>query len=313
MPISRDNLDNFVRWISSLKPLSEYSGCNVLNQARFSFDLSVADFYYSICNGHSLIAVPDFAEEKINVAMLTPTFIRLCLLDERFNSRECPSLRCIYSCGELLDKKTARKLLLRFPHLRLINAYGPTEATSAISGIEITEEMLQDEKPLPVGEMSTNAVDVVIDDGEIVLKGKSVSSGYLNGEAGGFFKENGLCCYRTGDLGYIHNGLLYCTGRKDSQVKYKGYRIELMDIENNIASINGVRECAVTARRTDGNSVKTIKAFVSTSAAEYDDRYIKDELSRLIPDYMIPRTIVILDRLPVNRNGKIDRKALEEL
>ena len=325
VPISIENLDNFAQWISTLKPLSEYAGCNVLNQASFSFDLSVADMYYSLLNGHSLIEmdldaaeeyghiIPLFVREKINVAMLTPTFIRLCLLDESFNAENCPELRCIYSCGEVLDKKTARKLLTRFPSLKLINAYGPTEATSAVSGIVITETMLQDDRPLPVGDMNTNATEIVIDDGEIVLKGKSVSRGYLQGPDDSFFAEKGLQCYRTGDLGYIRDGMLYCTGRRDSQVKYNGYRIELMDIENNIISIPGVQECAVIAKYTENNNVKTIKAFVAAEAAEFDSSYIRNELSKKIPGYMVPRTITVLDRLPVNKNGKIDRKALAEL
>jgi D-alanine--poly(phosphoribitol) ligase subunit 1 len=325
VPISTENLDNFTQWISGLRPLSEYAGCNVLNQANFSFDLSVADMYYSLCNSHSLIEmdldvteeysgiVPLFSREKINVAMLTPTFIRLCLLDESFCAEKCPELKCIYSCGELLDKKTARKLLVRFPCLKLINAYGPTEATSAVSGIVITETMLKDDRPLPVGDMRTNAVDIVIDDGEIILKGKSVSPGYLGDIDGGFFSENGLQCYRTGDLGYILDGMLYCTGRKDSQVKYNGYRIELMDIENNIISIPGVQECAVIAKYTESNTVKTIKAFVNAEAKDLNPAIIRNELSKKIPGYMIPRTIEILDRLPVNQNGKIDRKALAEL
>ncbi len=322
VPISAENLDNFVQWISSLRPLSEYTGCSVLNQASFSFDLSVADMYYSLCNGHSLIEydseeysdiAPLFKREKINVAMLTPTFIRLCMLDESFNRQECPELRCIYSCGELLDKKTAQKLFVRFPNLKLINAYGPTEATSAVSGIVITEALLQSGQPLPVGDMNTNATEIVIDDGEIVLKGKSVSRGYLQGPDDGFFAEKGLQCYRTGDLGYIRDGMLYCTGRRDSQVKYNGYRIELMDIENNIINIPGVQECAVIAKYTENNNVKTIKAFVTTEAAELDSSYIRNELSKKIPGYMVPRTITVLDRLPVNKNGKIDRKALAEL
>ena len=325
VPISVENLDNFAWWISGLRPLSEYAGCNVLNQASFSFDLSVADMYYSLCNSHSLIEmdldvteeysdiVPLFSREKINVAMLTPTFTRLCLLDESFSAEKCPELKCIYSCGELLDKKTTSKLMARFPSLKLINAYGPTEATSAVSGIVITEAMLQDDRPLPVGDMRTNAVDIVIDDGEIVLKGKSVSPGYLGSLAGGFFSEDGRQCYRTGDLGYIHEGMLYCTGRKDSQVKYNGYRIELMDIENNIISIPGVQEYAVIAKYTENNTVKTIKAFVTADTKALKPAHIRNELSKKIPGYMIPRTIEILDRLPVNQNGKIDRKALAEL
>ena len=107
--------------------------------------------------------------------------------------------------------------------------------------------------------------------------------------------------------------MLYCTGRKDSQVKYKGYRIELQDIENNINSIPGVHDCAVIAKYTDGNSVKTIKAFAVTEDSKYDSNYIREKLQQKVPDYMIPRTIEILGRLPVTQNGKIDRKGLAEL
>lgn len=317
VPISVENLDNFASWVSNLKPLSEYTGCNVLNQAGFGFDLSVADIYYSLSNGHTLVAMdldtaseyssiyPLFCREKINVAVLTPTFIRLCLLEENFNHSNCPELKCIYTCGEPLDKKIVQKLFAKFPSIKLINAYGPTEATSAVSGIVVTEAMLNDEKPLPVGDMKTNATEIIIDSGEIVLKGKSVSPWYLEGGPDGF--------YRTGDLGYIQDGLLYCLGRRDSQVKYKGYRIELMDIENNIKEIPGVRDCAVTASYTAEHTAKTIKAFVSAEAQEYDSSYIRKELEKKIPDYMIPKTITILDSLPMNQNGKIDRKKLAEL
>ena len=325
VPISVKNLDNFVQWISSLKPLAEYSGCTVLNQARFSFDVSVADIFYSLCNGHTLVAMdldtagdyssiyPLFCRENINVAVLTPTFMRLCLLEEKFNSINCPNLKCIYACGEPLDKKTVNKLFARFPLIKLINAYGPTEATSAVSGIVITETMLKDDKPLPVGDMDTNATEILIDSGEIVLCGKSVSRGYLQGVTGGFFCKDGLQCYRTGDLGFIQDGLLYCSGRRDSQVKYKGYRIELLDIENNIKEIPGVSDCAVIVSYTAEHTAKTIKAFVSTYAPEYDSEYIRKELEKMIPDYMMPRTIIILDSLPINQNGKIDRKRLAEL
>ena len=325
VPISVENLDNFVQWISALKPLSEYSECIVLNQAKFSFDLSVADIFYSLCNGHTLVAMdldtaadyssiyPLFWRENIDVAVLTPTFMRLCLLEEKFNSINCPNLKCIYACGEPLDKKTVHKLFSRFPLIKLINAYGPTEATSAVSGIVITETMLKDDKPLPIGDMNTNATEIFIDSGEIVLCGKSVSRGYLQGVVGGFFCKDGLQCYRTGDLGFIQDGLLYCSGRRDSQVKYKGYRIELMDIENNIKEIPGVNDCAVTASYTAEHTAKTIKAFVATDAPEYDSEYIRKELEKKIPDYMQPRTITILDSLPINKNGKIDRKRLAEL
>ncbi len=312
VPISKDNLNNFIDWISSIKPLCDYEDVNVLNEASFSFDLSVADLYYSLCNGHTLYALNDDINdgldelfkvmENIDVAVLTPTFIKLCLLNRDFNSDSYKRLKCIYFCGEQLEVKTVKKIFDVFPNLNVINAYGPTEATSAVSSILITKDML-DETLLPVGDINTFATDIRIVNDEIVLSGKSVFNGYLGSNE--LIKE-----YHTKDIGYIKDGKLYCKGRLDSQVKYKGYRIELNDIEYNINKINGVMECAVVAKYDDNNNVKTIKAFVVTNK---DSNYIKEELEKLIPIYMMPKSIKVIDRLPVNSNGKVDRKALRDL
>ncbi len=322
VPISKTNLNNFITWISNLKPLCKYKEVNVLNQASFSFDLSVADFYYSLCNGHTLIALDcDIQEEynkvfdtikKINVAIITPTFMKMLLLNKDFNSNNYPYLKCVYFCGEQLEVKTARKLLEAFPNLKIINAYGPTEATSAVSGIQITKEMVDTLSLLPVGEVTNFATDILIDKDEIILKGDSVFNGYLGDYIGGYYKEDNINCYKTGDIGYIEDGKLYCKGRKDTQVKYKGYRIELNDIEYNINLIKDVKDCAVIAKKDGDLITKTIKAFVVVEN-NHDENYIKDELEKLIPSYMMPKTIKIVDSLPINRNGKIDRKALSEL
>lgn len=322
VPISKTNLNNFIDWISNLEPLCEYKNVNVLNQASFSFDLSVADLYYTLCNGHTLVAFDsdiqeDFNEifnlmSEIDVAVMTPTFMKLCLLNEDFKEEKYPKFKCVYFCGEQLEIKLVKKLFLAFPNLKIINAYGPTEATSAVSAITITEKMANELKLLPVGEVNKFATDIEIIDNEIILKGKSVFGGYLSDFIGGFYKENGINCYKTGDIGYIEDGKLYCKGRKDSQVKYKGYRIELNDIEYNINLIKGVKDCAVVAKYNDDLVVKTIKAFVVVEDG-IENNYIKKKLEKYIPEYMIPKTIKIMEKLPINANGKIDRKALSEL
>lgn len=314
--ISYDNLNNFISWICSLKPLKDYKDINVLNQACFSFDLSVADLYYSLVNGHTLIALEDADNYEeifktladVNVAVMTPTFIKLCLLDPLFNRDNYHKLKCVYFCGEQLEVKTVIKLFRAFPDLNVINAYGPSEATSAVSAVNITKDMLRS-KLLPVGDMGNLASDIQIIDGEIVIKGKSVFRGYLGNIAGGHYKENNVDCYRTGDIGYIEDNRLYCVGRGDRQIKYKGYRIELDDIEYHINQIPYVKECCVIAKYSDDCIVKAIKAFVVLEKDAKADG-IKDELAKKIPRYMIPKTIEVLDRLPVNQNGKIDRKAL---
>ena len=322
VPISNTNLNNFVDWISKLKPLCDYKDINVLNQASFSFDLSVADLYYSLCNGHTLVALDNDIQEEydelfnimseIDVAVMTPTFMKLCLLNNSFNSNNYPKLKCIYFCGEQLEVKLVEKIFDCFPNVTVINAYGPTEATSAVSAIIITKEMADNMELLPVGKIEKFATEIDIIDDEIVLKGKSVFGGYLGDYIGGYYKENDINCYRTGDIGYIKDGMLFCKGRKDSQIKFKGYRIELNDIEYNINLIKGVKECAVVPKYNDNLVVKTIKAFVVVEE-NIDIDYIKTELEKHIPIYMIPKSIKIIDKLPINQNGKIDRKALSEL
>ncbi len=320
VPISKANLINFVDWISHLEPLSSYQNICVLNQASFSFDLSVADFYYSLCNGHTLISFDGNFQNlddlflllsKIHVAVMTPTFMKFCLLNQDFCAENYPNLQCVYFCGERLESVLVQKLFLAFPHIHVINAYGPTEATSAVSAIQITKEMATEDF-LPVGEVKNFATDIEIMDHEIVLKGKSVSKGYLSGSFQSFYEENGISCYKTGDIGYIKDGKLYCKGRMDRQVKYKGYRIELDEVEGYFYYIEGVKDCAVIAKYADDFSLKMLKAFVVVQG-NLDGDVIKRELAKYIPKYMIPKTIQIVQKLPVNANGKIDRKVLYKL
>lgn len=105
--------------------------------------------------------------------------------------------------------------------------------------------------------------------------------------------------------------MLYCRGRIDNQIKYKGYRIELGEIENNFLKINGVKEAVVVAKENNG-VIKFIKAYI-TIDEEISTEYIKVELKKILPEYMIPKIIEILESIPINNNGKYDRKKLKKL
>lgn len=316
VPISYDNLDNFTRWITNLEPVNGFEHAGVFNQAEFSFDLSTAAIYYALFGGHAIIQNEengDFAavfdtitKNEANVFVVTPTFMRMLMLNRGFCEDNYPFIKCVYFCGETLQKSLVCAVFERFHDIRIINAYGPTEATSAVCAIEITKEVLEHEELLPVGTISDAATEIEIEDGEIVLKGKSVFSGYLGEEVG----KRLVSGYKTGDIGYIHAGKLYCKGRKDSQIKYKGYRIELSEIETDISRIPGVENCAVVAKKNPEGEVKMIKAFFS---GEAEENFIRKELSEKLPDYMIPKIIRKLPKLPMNKNGKTDRKELEKL
>ena len=317
VPISYENLDHFTDWITCLEPLRGFQAVNVLNQADFSFDLSVADLYYALCGGHRLLLSGE-AEDiyrdfggwaRSCVAVVTPTCLRLCLHQDWFNASECPMLRCVFLCGEPLPPETVKKLFNVFPDISVINAYGPTEATCAVSAAVITKEMAERLPLLPVGKAESAAVRIEIESGEIVLKGNSVFGGYLNGASGGYFRQGDVNCYRTGDLGFYEDGWLFCRGRKDRQIKYKGYRIELDEIELQIDRMEGVDACAVTVKRDSAGAVTMIKAVYTGTA---QPERIKEALRRELPGYMVPKLIRRADSLPVNANGKLDRKALNE-
>lgn len=323
VPISRQNLAGFAAWIGGLEPLRRYQGVRVLDQASFSFDLSAADFYYALCGGHTLAGLPRSAQEDCgrlfralealqpDVMAVTPTFLRLCLLEPSFRAEQYPGLRCVYLCGERLEPGLVRRLFAAFPGVRVLNAYGPTEATSAVCAVEITRAMAEAEPLLPVGRLDGSAAAISVENGEIVLRGGGVFGGYLDGAAGGHWRENGVDCYRTGDRGFVRDGRLYCTGRTDRQIKYKGYRIELDDIEANLNRIAGVRQSAVVASRGPDGAVKRLQAFAELEEGTDLDA-VRRELARRLPPYMVPGRLHSVEALPVNANHKIDRRRLGE-
>ena len=324
VPITYQNLNNFINWITKTKELKQCKNINILSQASFSFDLSVMDIYFSIYKKNTIIAIEDnsnnslnntlktIKKEKINLPIMTPTFVKMLLLDNNFNRENYPDINNMFFCGECLETVVAKKIKERFSQVMLINAYGPTEATCCVTLTEITNNMLCLDY-LPVGRISTSACKIEIENNEIILKGKSVFQGYLDINSDNYYKENNINCYKTKDLGYIKNDLLYCTGRLDNQIKYLGYRIELGDIENNLLKLKEIREAVVVAKyKENTNIVKLIKAYIVLND-NINKEEIKEKLKKLLPHYMIPKVIEILDTIPVNNNGKYDRKKLSKL
>lgn len=316
VPISYANLGNFTRWICSDEVLSGFEHPVVLSPASFGFDLSVAGIYYALSAGGTIVTVSREEQKSFDgifaalqknsaeIAVLTPTFMKLCLLNADFNEENFPRLRCCWFCGERLEKALCEKLLRRFPSLKIINAYGPTEATCAVCSAMITAETLAAGEPLPVGDISSAACKIEIENGEIILSGKSVFGGYIGAaeRTGGRFA--------TGDIGEIRSGKLYCTGRIDGRIKYKGYRIELGDIEANILAIGGVRACCAVAKRSKNGDTAYIKVFVSAEPT-LGEETLRTALKSALPEYMIPKVIEFLPQLPVNEHGKTDRRLLE--
>ena len=306
--VSLGNLEHFLRWASALPDVAAVLGGTAVGQASWSFDLSVADLYLSLLGGGTHVALT--GEEKGDFAALfrrleasdpsllvvTPSFLRLCLTEPSFGPARLPRLRTVFSCGEVLPPAAARRLLDRFPGVALLNAYGPTEATCAVCAVPISREMCTG--PLPIGVVGEGAVDISLEEGEIVLAGASVAPRF--GEK-----------YSTGDLGYVEKGLLYWAGRRDLQLKYKGYRLEPARIEGALEALPQVERAAVLPRRDGAGQVKGLTAFVEGTGLEPE--MLAQALAERLPPSQIPGQWRLLDRMPLTHNGKCDRKRLEEM
>ncbi|MGX8940801.1 AMP-binding protein [Symbiopectobacterium sp. Eva_TO] len=322
--IGRESLWHFMKWVRQDFALPEVPV--LMNHAVFSFDLSLIPLLANLAtSGHIVLnAKEDIAAENwldrlksngVSVWVSTPSFAYQRLLSPQFSSDYLPDLSVFVFIGEVLNKALVKQLRRRFPHAKILNSYGPTEATIATTVIEITDDILHSENDLlPIGVMMPNSRMEITSDGELIIWGKNVMRGYL-----GLAKENAekllhresemFRGYRTGDLGYENvDGLLYCQGRNDSQIKLNGYRIEIKEIENRLLAMSDISEAVVLPLMKSGGGVLRIAAFCVTHLAP---EAIKTSLSKVIPHYMVPSQIIIKDALPLNPNGKIDRKLLD--
>ena len=330
--ITYKNLDSCINWLNSFIRIK--NGV-ILNQANFSFDLSVADLYLSLLTAseHFILnntfnidfnnTFEQLKRSNANLAVMTPSYADLLLLDKSFSQELLPNLQTILFCGEKLLKSTVIKLKNRFNNLRIINSYGPTECTFAVTSIDINKNII-DSDEIPVGVPKDDVNIYIIDEnmnklqneeiGEIMITGASVGNGYLtNVEKNPFTKYNEEKAYLTGDLGYLKNNVLYYVARKDKQIKFKGYRIELSDIEKNLQSLNYIEKAVVIAKKNNENKVQNIIAFVKVKEYENPTQLqIKTDILNKLPSYMCPK-IKIVKEFPINKNGKCDeRRLLEE-
>lgn len=337
--ISADNLQSFIDWILKDFPLGQ--GKVFLNQAPFSFDLSVMSFYPPLESGGTIYALEKevinkpkvmfdyFSRSPLQVWTSTPSFVQFCLTNPDFEEKLLPELEVFLFCGEVLPLAVARELKQRFPNATIFNTYGPTEATVAVTSIEITEQILAEEKALPVGYPKFDMNILVMDEmgnqlpdgekGELVLVGPSVSKGYL-GEpeltAKAFGMIDGKKFYRTGDVGYIQDGLVYCQGRLDYQIKLHGYRMELEEIEFHLNQSSFIKS-AIVIPYAPKEEIEYLIAAVVPETHNFDKEYqltaaIRKELASKLPSYMIPRKFTYHTALPMTINGKVDRKKVKE-
>ncbi|KTD07265.1 amino acid adenylation domain-containing protein [Legionella jamestowniensis] len=305
-----------------------------------SFDSTTFELWGSLLNGARLFIPDNFFEllsnpilfkETIDKKNLTILLITRALFDLLYTLDETvfAPLKFLLVGGEALTKNIMLNLMNSpYKPKNLINAYGPTENSTFCTTYALNEDFSL-LNSVPIGRPYSNRVGVVVDKhlqlvpigmiGEIYVGGPSLSRGYLNKPeltqerfiSNPFFQQSGEHyprIYKTNDLvKWLPNGYLEYAGRNDFQVKLRGYRIELAEIETRMLEYPGVKHSVVILHKNESLSF-LVGYYVADS--QLDDQLLRNHLAAILPDYMIPSIFIYLDTLPVTTNGKLDRKAL---
>jgi amino acid adenylation domain-containing protein len=270
--------------------------------------------------------IDEIVDGRVNVVQVVPSYLEILLSYLEPHPRELPDLRCVSVTGEAVKKELTQRWFAAQPGIKLVNAYGLTE-TSDDTNHEIMDRVPPRER-VPLGRPISNVHVYVVDDhlslvpfgapGEIVFSGVCVGRGYVNDPertARAFLADphrEGQRLYRSGDYGrWLPEGKLEFLGRRDTQLKISGFRIEIGEIENTLLRLSGIGEVAVVvAERADRS--KYLVAFYS-GPRPHDPSVLQERLSESLPHYMVPSAFLWRKKLPLTVNGKIDRRALSAL
>ncbi len=326
------NVLHYIRVYTNNIRISKEDNLSVFS--TYTFDASVKDIYGAILNGATVSIykvakygidnlLPWLKDNQITIMHMVPTIFRY-FLKELNEDEKVEGVRLIDMGGEALYRSDFELFKKHFEKGSImVNDYGPTEATI------ISQHFLNHESSLsrsnislgrPVMETEVYLLDDennrkgIYEEGEIVFRSEYLSLGYLNKEeltqkvfTIDPLKQEGRV-YRSGDIGrMLSNGEIEFVKRKDSQIKLNGLRIELSEIENQLEKIDGIEEAIVLLKRINENEFLT--AYIKTGK-QLEKAVIKASLSENIPQFMIPDAYVFLDRFPLTRTGKINRKAL---
>ncbi|MFI0483499.1 amino acid adenylation domain-containing protein [Actinomadura sp. 9N215] len=270
--------------------------------------------------------IAEVAARGVHVLQLVPSYLDTLLSHVDRHPVDLGAVRSVSVTGEALKYELVRRWFARFPGITLVNAYGATEVCD-----DTMHEVLSavpERDFVPVGRPLRNVRAYIVDDrlrpvplgspGEIVFAGMSVGRGYINDpeRTGQAFVSDphhpGERMYRTGDYGrWLPEGKIEYLGRRDEQVKIRGFRIEIGEIESRMLAIAGVREATVVIVAGEGRDAGLVAFF--SGEPSVDGARLRDRLAEALPEYMLPAYCHRLERLPLNENGKVDKRSLTAL
>src|SRR6184192_1575957 len=309
------------------------------------FDLSTFDMFGTFAAGAELHLVPPELNllphklaELIRRAQLTqwfsvPSALNYMAKFAVVKHGDFPSLKRVLWCGEVLPTPALIYWMRRLPHATFTNLYGPTEATIASSYYTVPACPANEDETIPIGRACGGEELLVLDEalrpvppgevGDLYIRGAGLSPGYWRDQEktraaflpypAGATPDDRI--YRTGDLASVGtDGLVRFLGRADSQIKTRGYRVELGEIETALHALGRLRECAVVGVATqDFDGVAICCAYVPLAGVAVTPASLRAAAAEALPPYMLPSRWLAFDELPKTSNGKIDRRRLKDL
>jgi amino acid adenylation domain-containing protein len=278
--------------------------------------------------GDPLLLLEALAKWQVSRLVLVPSLLHTLLEDISDLQKHVPALQLWISSGEALTGTLARCFYDALPGRVLLNLYGSSE----VAGDATAEEVRVLDEVIPIGRPLVNIQAYILDTnmrpvpvgvvGDLYIGGDGLARGYVNRPAltaerfvpHPFGPEPGARLYKTGDLArYRADGAIEYRGRVDQQVKIRGHRIELGEIEAVLGTHSALREVAVVARPDESGELRLVAYVVGQAAEAFGSRELRSYLQERLPAAMIPAAFVVLDALPLNSSGKVDRRALPEL
>jgi amino acid adenylation domain-containing protein len=332
--IRHRSLVNRLSWMQDQYKADE--GDTILQKTPIAFDVSVWELFWGCLSGSKLVMAKPGAEkdpaalaaviaaERVSILHFVPSMLNV-FLNYRSRHAECrlDSIRHLFASGEELAAADAHSFLACCPGASLDNLYGPTEATVDVSFHRVVPG--KDYIKIPIGRPIDNTALYIFNrdmnlqpvgvPGELYIGGENLAAGYLNQPelTAERFVQNPLdshtLLYKTGDLArWLPGGEIEFLGRIDTQVKIRGNRIEIGEIEHAVNSCPGIRSSAVITKAVGSGSPQLITYIVADQGISEEE--LRSRLSTRLPEYMIPSRFFLVDRIPTTANGKLDRNKL---
>lgn len=304
-----------------------------LQASSLSFDAATFEIWAPLLNGGRLVLLPpgtpsletiasEVRDHGVTTLWLTAGLFQL-VVDEKIET--LAPLQQLLAGGDILSKSHVAKVLAKYPDLKVVNGYGPTENTTFTCCHTITSADLNNTS-IPIGHPISNTEVYLLDDdlnplppfteGELYFGGDGLARGYFKNTeltaerfiANPFSTESSAKLYRSGDRAqYRPDGTIEFLGRTDNEIKIRGFRIDPNEIEEALCRHESINQARVLARGADAGE-KTLVGYIASQDAE--ESVVKGFLQAFLPSHLIPSRIVVLKSLPVTENGKIDEQAL---